>query len=71
MRTGRNEMCYTQGGEGLLKLRTGVAIIGHGIMTEEAETVGVHDQRQGVLEKEPAKMFEMVPGGVGGDKARA
>jgi hypothetical protein len=43
--TGRDPMSYAQGGESALKLRTGVAIIGHGIMAKEAEAVGVHDQR--------------------------
>ena len=40
-----DQMGYAQGREGALKLRTGVAIIGHGIMAKEAEAVGVHDQR--------------------------
>lgn len=40
-------------------------------MAKEAQAVGIDDQRQGVLEKEPAKMLEMIPGGVGGDKDRA
>ena len=68
---GGHQMGYAQGGEGALKLRTGVAIIGHGIVAKEAEAVGVHDQRQIVLEKEPAKMLEMIPGRIGGDKNRA
>ena len=61
-------MSDTQSGKGALKLRTGIAIIGHGIMTKEAEAVGVYDHRQAVLEKESAKMLEMIPSGVGGDK---
>jgi hypothetical protein len=40
-------------------------------MTKETEAVGVHDQGQEVLEKESSKMFEVIPGGVGGDKDRA
>jgi hypothetical protein len=40
-------------------------------MAKEAEAVGVNDQRQVVLEKEAAKMLEMIPRGVGGDKDRA
>lgn len=40
-------------------------------MAEEAQAVGVHDQRQGVPKKEAAKMLEMIPSGVGGDKDRA
>ena len=40
-------------------------------MAKEAEAVGVHDERQVVLEKEAAKMLEMIPSGVGGDKAGA
>ena len=57
-----------QGGEGPLELGTGIPIIGHGIMAKQAQAVGVDDQGQGVLEKEPAKMLEMIPGRVGGDK---
>ena len=57
-----------QSGEGALKLGTRIAIIGHGIMAKEAEAIGVDHQRQAVLEKEAAKMLEMIPGGVGGDK---
>ena len=40
-------------------------------MAKEAEAVGVDDQRQAVPEKETAKMLEMIPGRVGGDKDRA
>lgn len=40
-------------------------------MAKEAQSVGIDDQRQGVFKKEPAKMLEMIPGGVGGDKDRA
>jgi hypothetical protein len=61
-------MGYTQGGEGALKLRTGVSVIGHGIMAKQAEAVGVHDHGQAVLEKEAAKMLKMIPSGVGGNK---
>ena len=52
-------MGYTQGGEGALELGTRIPIIGHGIMAKEAEAIGVHHQRQGVLEKEAAEMLEM------------
>lgn len=68
LRTGGDQMGHPQGGEGALELRTRIPVIGHGIMTKEAQAVGVDDERQGVLEKEPAKMLEMIPGGVGGDK---
>ena len=61
-------MSDTQSGEGALKLGTGITVIGHGIMTKEAQAVGIHDHGQGVLEKEAAKMLEMIPGGIGGDK---
>ena len=64
-------MGYPQGGEGALELGTGITIIGHGIMAKEAKTVGIDDHGQGVLEEEAAKMLEMIPGGVGGDKDRA
>jgi len=60
----------SEGGESALELGARVAIIGHGIMTKETEAVGVHDHGQEVLEKESAKMFEVIPGGVGGDKDR-
>ena len=68
LRTGGDEMGYAQGGEGALELRTGIAVIGHGIVTKEAQAIGVDDQGQAVLEKEPAEMLKMIPSGVGGDK---
>ena len=64
-------MGHAQGREGALELRTGIPIIGHGIMAKEAEAIGVDDQRQAVLEKETAEMLEMIPGRIGGDKDRA
>lgn len=63
-------MGHAQGGEGALKLGTGIPVIGHGIMAKKAEAIGIDDQGYAVLEKEPAKMLEMIPGGVGGDKDR-
>lgn len=51
-----------------MKLRTGIAVIGHGIMAKEAKAVGVYDHGQAVLGKESAKMLKMIPCGVGGDK---
>lgn len=71
LRARGDQMGHAQSGEGALKLRTGIAVTGHGIMAKEAEAVGIHDQRQGMLEKEAAKMFEMIPRGVGGNKDRA
>lgn len=68
---GSDQMGYPQSGEGALELRTGVPIVGHGIMAKEAEAIGVDDQGQGVLEKESAKVLEMMPRGIGGDKDRA
>jgi hypothetical protein len=65
---GGNQMGDAQGREGALELRTGIPIVGHGIMAKEAEAVGINDPRQGVLEKEPAKMLEMIPSGISGDK---
>ena len=64
-------MGYAQSGKGALELGTGIPVIGHGIMAKEAEAVGVHGHRQTVPEKEAAKMLEMIPGGVGGNKDRA
>jgi hypothetical protein len=71
LRAGGDQMGHAQGGEGALELRTGIAIVSHGIMTKEAEAVGVDDQRQIVLEKAPAKMLEMIPSRIGRDKDRA
>lgn len=68
LRTWGDQMRHPQGGEGALELRTGIAVIGHGIMTKEAQSVGIDDERQVVLEKESAKVLEVMPGGVGGDK---
>lgn len=71
LRAGSDQMGHAQGGEGALELRTGIAIIGHGIMAKEAQAIGVNGQRQAVLEKETAKMFEVIPGCIGGDKDRS
>jgi hypothetical protein len=37
-------------------------------MAKQAQTVGIHDHGQVMLAKEAAKMLEMIPGGVRGDK---
>jgi hypothetical protein len=71
LRARSDQMGHAQGGEGALELGTGIAVIGHGIVAKEAQAVGIDDQRQGVLEKELAKMLEMIPRGIGGDKDRA
>ena len=68
---GGDQMGDSEGGEGALELRAGIAVIGHGIMAEEAEAVGVYHHRQAVLEKEAAEMLEVIPSGVGGDEDRA
>ena len=68
LRAGSDQMGDAQGGEGALELRTGIPVIGHGIVTKEAQAIGVDDQGQAVLEKEPAEMLKMIPSGVGGDK---
>jgi hypothetical protein len=71
LRAGSDEMGYPQSGEGALEFGTGITVIGHGIMAKEAEAVGVHDHRQAVPENEAAKVLEMIPCGVRGDKNRA
>lgn len=71
LRTGRDQMGYSQSGEGALELGTGIPVIRHGIMAKEAETVGVDHHGQAVLEKEASEVFEVVPSGVGGDEDRA
>ena len=71
LRARGDQMGHAQGGEGTLELGTGIAVIGHGIMAKEAQAVRIDNQRQGVLEKEPAKMLKMIPRRVGGDKDRA
>ena len=65
---GSDQMGHSEGGEGALKLRTGIPVIGHGIVAKEAEAIGVYHHGQAVLDKEAAKMLEMIPSGVGGDK---
>lgn len=71
LRAGSDQMGYAQGGEGALELGAGIPVIGHRIMAKETQAVGVDDQRQGVCQKEAAKMLKMIPSGVGGDKDRA
>ena len=70
LRAWGDQMGHSQGGEGALELGTGIPIIGHGIMAKEAQAIGVDNQRQAVLEQESAKMLEMIPRGIGGDKDR-
>lgn len=68
---GATSVGHAQSGEGALELGTRIPVIGHGIMAKEAEAIGVHHHGQVVLEKEAAKVLEMIPGGVGRDKDRA
>ena len=68
LRAGRDQMGDAQSVEGALELGTRIPVIGHGIMAKETQAIGVDDQRQAVLEKEAAKILEMIPSGVGGDK---
>jgi len=71
LRAGGDQMGDAECGKGALELGAGIPVIGHGVMAEEAQTVSVDHYGQAVLEKEAAKMLEMIPGGVGGDKDRA
>lgn len=71
LRAGSHQMGDAQSGEGALELRARITVIGHGIMAKEAQAVGVDDHRQAVSEEEAAKMFEMIPRGIRGDKDRA
>ncbi len=71
LRAGSDQMGHAQGGEGALELRTGVAIIGHGIMAKEAQAIGVNGQRQAMLQEEATKMLEVIPSGIGRNKDRA
>ncbi len=68
LRAGSDQMGYAQSGEGALELGAGITVIGHGIVAKEAEAIGVYHHGQAVLDKEAAKMLEMIPSGVGGDK---
>ncbi len=68
---GGHQMGHTQGSEGALELGTGIPIIRHGIMAKKAEAIAVNHQRQAVLEEETAKMLEVIPFRIGGDKNRA
>lgn len=68
---GSHQMGDSQGREGALELRTRVTVISHGIVAKEAEAIGVDGHGQVVLKKETAKMLEMIPRGVGGDKGGA
>ena len=71
LRAGSDQMGHAQGGEGALELRTGIAIIGHGIMAKQAQAIGVNGQRQAMLQEEATEMFEVIPGCVGRNKDRA
>ena len=71
LRARGDQVSDPEGGESALELGARVTVIGHGIMAKEAEPVGVHHQGQVVLKKEAAKMLEVIPGRVSGDKDRA
>ena len=71
LRAGSDQMGYAQGGKGALELRTGITIIGHGIMTKQAQAIGVNGQRQAMLQEEATEMFEVIPGCIGRNKDRA
>ena len=49
LRAGSDQMGHAQGGEGALKLGTGIPIIGHGIMAKKAEAIGIDGQGYAVL----------------------
>jgi len=68
LRTGGDQMSDAKSGEGALEFGAGITVIGHGIMAKEAETVGVDHHGQAVPEKETAKMLEVIPGRIGGNK---
>lgn len=65
---GSDQVGDSKGRKGALEFGAGIAIIGHGVMTEKAKSIGVNGHGQLVLGEETAKVFKMVPGGVGGDK---
>lgn len=68
LRAWGNQVRHPQSREGALELRGGIPIVGHGIMAKEAQAIGVNDQGQVILEKEPTKMLEVVPRRIGGNK---
>jgi hypothetical protein len=51
-----------------LKLGAGITVIGRGLMAEQGETIGVDSQRHAVEGKGAAKVLEVTPGGVSGNK---
>lgn len=66
LRARSDQMRNAQGGEGSLELGTRIAPIGRGLIAEEGETVGIERLRTAMLEKGPAEVLEVVPGGVRG-----
>jgi hypothetical protein len=65
---GGDQMGDAQGGEGALELRAGIAVIRHGVMAKEAQSIGIDGHGDMVPEKENAKVLKVVPGSVGGDE---
>lgn len=61
-------MSHPQRGESTLELGARIAVIIHGRMAKEAQAIGIDDQGQTMLEKEAAKMLEVIPGRVRGDE---
>jgi hypothetical protein len=68
LRAGSDPRGHAQGGEGALKLGTGIPVIGPGIMAKKAEAIGIADPGYAVLEQETAKVLEMIPRRIGRDQ---
>lgn len=66
--TGSDQMGDAQGGEGALELGPWIPSVGGGLVAEQSQSIGVEGQRASVSTEGGAEVFEMVPGGVGGNE---
>jgi len=66
--TRSHEMGDSQRRERALELRTGIAAVGRGLVSEKCQSIGVEGHGAAVAHEGPAEVFEMMPGGVGWDE---
>jgi len=68
LRTGGDEVGDAQRGERPLELGAGIATVGGGLMSEQGQAIGVEGQREARDGEGTAAVWEVVPGGIGGDE---
>jgi len=69
LRAGRDQMRDPQRGERALELRARIAAIARGLVAKQGQAIGIKSYGQAVMGKGAAEVLEVVPGGVGRNKA--